>query len=815
MPSTPAYVMGARGDNARGSAADDSVSATTTATTAEESSRFGRKVDASAREPGLGLAIRSCLPERDGHYLYCLATGIPQRSSTIMNAMRRLSFFLGLAAPACLLAQRQPGHPIGRVTTIGNLIHLELDSGAVAPERLFDLDHRTLRFTPDGHGYRVENVGLHWDGDFGAALTGGTVPLKNFAFPFSGTTWDTLNVATGAVTFGAIQSAGGRGRGGAPAGNRTGAGFSGRAGFAMERYPTLQTVGRTFIGMIPGIAAFVKPNLNGQRFVNEHSDRIVVTWTLTEPSGGIQAFTWASTVNRIQAVLHKSGVIELSYNDVSARDAVVGVFPLVAAGVEKQLATISDDEDTAVAPHLDVTKVALSAIGGLFLDAKIETRGAILPEGDSSINGVTYRVALGKTAPSADLASAAVVWTIRGVGAGRGGGGGRGGFPPRYVASGSGVESQVTVAGNTISVNGILPLELSGVTRVFVSADAAAGTPASVVDRVSARPLALSGIRSPEMDLSSAKRKDGPFPVAYEGFHWPEIPRAQDVACSIITALGDNFDFIASYSDFRVDNPEGGTPSTGPRGGNVSGIGSSTNGLENYCSKGQLQWMYVEPVSTAAVQIQEGSPDGRMTDFDYAMSQIGHELGHRWAADARAAVNGDTINLGPVHWATGVHLPAAFPYSRPIEADAMGGSTWKDNGDGTYTQLDRDYYSPAKGYSWLGLYLMGLAKPEEVPPFFILRNLQRTTQQDAEGHPIYKGDKTVVTIQDVIAAMGPRVPDFDHAQKKFNTAIVVMTMHGKQPTPDLVSSANNIAQHWIAYWSKTTGGRSEMTVTPR
>lgn len=62
--------------------------------------------------------------------------------------------------------------------------------------------------------------------------------------------------------------------------------------------------------------------------------------------------------------------------------------------------------------------------------------------------------------------------------------------------------------------------------------------------------------------------------------------------------------------------------------------------------------------------------------------------------------------------------------------------------------------------------------------------------------------------------MGPRVPDFDHAQKKFNTAIVVMTMHGKQPTPELVSSAGNIARHWIAYWSKTTGGRSEMTVAP-
>jgi hypothetical protein len=145
----------------------------------------------------------------------------------------------------------------------------------------------------------------------------------------------------------------------------------------------------------------------------------------------------------------------------------------------------------------------------------------------------------------------------------------------------------------------------------------------------------------------------------------------------------------------------------------------------------------------------------------------------------------------------------------------MGGSTWKENADGTFTQLDRDYYSPAKGWSWLALYLMGLAKPDEVKPFFILRNLQRTGQQDADGHPIYRGTKTVVTIQDVIAAMGPRVPDVEHSQKKFNTAIVVMTMPGKQPTKELLSAANNIREHWIAYWSKTTDGRSVMTVEPK
>jgi hypothetical protein len=736
---------------------------------------------------------------------------------TAIIAIRRISTLLALSAlPSLLVAQRQPGRPIGKVTTIGNLIHLQLDSGAIAPERLFDLDHRTLRFTPDGNGYRIENVALVWDADFGPPLTGGAAALTHFRFPFSGKTWDTLNVAIGAITFGAMEGTGGRGRGAGPGGNRTGAGGSARAGFQMERYAVLQTVGRTFINMIPGIAAFTRVGLNGQRYMKELADRAVVTWTLSEGAGGIQAFSWVPTVNRIQAVLHKNGVIELSYNDVNAKDAVVGVFPMVTTGVEKTLGAVSVDESPAVAPNLDLKKVTLSAIDGLFLKATIETRGAVLPEGDPGIAGVTYRIAFSRAdVPPADLSKATVVWTIRGVSGGRGGGAERGVVSPRYIASGAGAEPEVTVAGNTISLKGILPAELAGATRVSWSADVATGTPPTVVDWVHVRTVALAGIGSPEVDLSAVTKKDGPWVVAYEGFHWPEIPRAQDVACSVITALGDKFDFIVSYSDFRVDNPEGGTPSTGPRGGNVSGIGTNTNGLENYCSQGQLQWMYAQPVSTSAVQIQERSPDGRMTDYNYAMSQVGHELGHRWAANASAIVNGDTITLGPTHWAPGVHLPAAFTYSSPVEADAMGGSTWKDNGDGTYTQLDRDYYSPAKGWSWLGLYLMGLAKPEEVQPFFILRNLQRTGQQDAQGHPIYRGDKTAITIQDVIAAMGPRVPDVEHSQRKFNTAMVVMTMPGKQPSKELIAAANNIAEHWITYWSKTTGARSVVTVSPR
>ena len=144
----------------------------------------------------------------------------------------------------------------------------------------------------------------------------------------------------------------------------------------------------------------------------------------------------------------------------------------------------------------------------------------------------------------------------------------------------------------------------------------------------------------------------------------------------------------------------------------------------------------------------------------------------------------------------------------------MGGGVWQDNLDGTFTQLDDDYYVPATGYSYLDLYLMGLLGPNEVPDFFILRNLV-PAGKDANGHSIFKADRTKVTIQDVIAVEGPRMPDVDHSQRKFNTGMVVVVEHGKKPSKDLVEKTDGIRLRWMDYWDNTTGHRSSMTTDPK
>jgi hypothetical protein len=717
-------------------------------------------------------------------------------------------------------ATRQ-GHVIGKVSTQAQLIVMELDDGALGKNNLFDLAGRTLHFIPQGPRYRVESGTLQWDSEFGPELSGADVTLHQFAFPFSGQKWTSFHVGrTGSIRFGEPARS-----------DEQSPVRQGDGGVSIGRFEPLSEGAGRLIDSAPAICVFFKPRMSGPHYVKELPDRVVITWDVTEPFGNIQDFTWFKTVNRFQAVLHRDGSIEMSYKELAAKDAIVGVYP-VLGGTEKPFITLSAEPHPTLAPHLDVRNLKIAVVDGILLKVTFETRGPVLAEGDAGVDGLTYRILFDphrSPSTNADVHSG-FSWTVRGVR-----------WPPRrpsrYVAFGPGVSRGVKATGNTITLQGILPEAARGAGELAVSAEVATSASPEPVERISPRTVSLAAISNPEVHFSSLTRKDGPFAVVYESFHYLSLPRPQDLSCSVIKALGDKFDFLAYYSDFRIDNQEAGTPSDGPKGGNVLGTGENQHDLDSYCTQGRFQWAYVQPVYVGSIQMQErppedapiagdhditfykhqleeSSPNQKMLPYNYAMSQLGHEMGHRWSAFVSAKVNGETIQLGPVHWARGLQAPVAFPYQRPVEASAMGGGVWQDNLDGTYTQLDDDYYVPATGYSYLDLYLMGLISPAEVPDFFILKNLV-PTDKDPNAHPIFKAERIKVTIQDVIAAEGPRTPDVDHSQRNFNTGIVLVVEHGHTPSNDLVERADAIRRQWIAYWDRTTGHRASMTTDPQ
>jgi len=357
------------------------------------------------------------------------------------------ALFANVSALSAQENEEQPGHSIGKVSVVGDLILVELNEGALGSSNLFDLTGRTLRFTPEGSGYRVENRALQWDPEYGQELAGAEVKLTKFTFPFSGKRWDSFLLGlTGTIRFGASEKDNALD----PYGHRDG-------GISLERFDELAEVAGKLADKAPAICVFLKPRLSGSHYLKELPDRVVVTWDLTEPYGGILDFGWFPTINRFQAVLHRDGSIEMSYKELTARDAIVGIYPLLATGQH----------------------------------------------------------------------------------------------------------------------------------------------PAAI-------------------HFSGVKRTDGPWPSPYEAFHYVALPKPQDLSCTIIQALGDNFDFLAYYSDFRIDSQEASTPSDGPIGGDVKGIGDTQHPqtqelLKSRCTQGRFQLGFQQPVYVGANEMQGGPPDNAPT----------------------------------------------------------------------------------------------------------------------------------------------------------------------------------------------------------
>jgi len=74
-------------------------------------------------------------------------------------------------------------------------------------------------------------------------------------------------------------------------------------------------------------------------------------------------------------------------------------------------------------------------------------------------------------------------------------------------------------------------------------------------------PVPPGAAKPAAVHFSSLSKKDGPFAVVYESFHYLGVPKPQDLSCTVIKALGDRFDFLAYYSDFRTDSQEASPPS--------------------------------------------------------------------------------------------------------------------------------------------------------------------------------------------------------------------------------------------------------------
>ncbi|HEX7706033.1 MAG TPA: hypothetical protein VF701_06190 [Thermoanaerobaculia bacterium] len=186
-----------------------------------------------------------------------------------------------------------------------------------------------------------------------------------------------------------------------------------------------------------------------------------------------------------------------------------------------------------------------------------------------------------------------------------------------------------------------------------------------------------------------------------------------------------------------------------------------------------------------------------------------HELGHRWLYFVSIREGEQvTRSLNPIgaHPAAYVHTPAAFPVYAEREASVMGGAYFTPLAAGQYQARVR-----SAGFSWMDLYLMGLAAPEEVEPWYYLANTVPALPQAyaPEDGVIVSGGRRDVTLEQVTSVHGMRDPSAGLSQKTFRVAFVLVT-EGGEPTAEEIAKMNEWRSLLERDFVLATGGRGRV-----
>ena len=682
----------------------------------------------------------------------------------------------------------------GVSTTSDNRILVELAPEDTTAANLFDLNGRTLIFTPDGQGGYSRSVqSVAWEDDIGRPVADGDeIRLQSFTFDFAGRGWGSFFVSgRGLITFGERLT-------------------YRHHSIIKNRYGTMREIAAKFV-TAPTISPLYKPYLGGwsndewtdsygaTQHVRSSPDRVVVTWVTTEPVKYVHGVP-PDEPSRFQVVLRADGSVRFNYqNDVFFGDGIVGLFPDEDPTKGALIASIVDGRNPELAGHLDLLEVAIyeSSTGSAIVEWTTRGQIPVPPSGAR----YSYRLHL-----DAD--------------------------EPYFEEDGDEeFEFQVDLEGDAARTRGgrLLPREAGNRIALLIespdlfgiSAHARAG--AHQFDGngwVSGESLSPVLLELPDMAalLADLSRSDSGFSKRQsEVFHHRGGPDYADIVCRVIDILGDEFDFFVFHADFLLDHQERG----GGRGfsypdKDVSGIGRSGD-RSPPCGEGRLKFGYSDWVKGPDV-FYAGRRGPNHTGFESGLLLFAHEITHWWTAYAsyrrsgmREPLFGDYCRC---HWHPGLHTPAAFPWDATsagpggLMSDGIDGRPagfWRENGDGTFTPIT-DYWGG--GHSWLDLYMMGLADGDEVPDMLSLRNLQPVPGTDR-----YTGQREIVSIEQVVAVEGPREPPAALAQKVFNVGFVYVTAPGQTPDPDSLGLQRELRDKVIEHWAHITGGRSRMTTT--
>ena len=160
-----------------------------------------------------------------------------------------------------------------------------------------------------------------------------------------------------------------------------------------------------------------------------------------------------------------------------------------------------------------------------------------------------------------------------------------------------------------------------------------------------------------------------------------------------------------------------------------------------------------------------------------------HELMHYWGNSALEAYTFDVWNVTSAEDIL-EQIPAGSHWGVSSVDGQLGGFDLN-----TLEELGNNWYSAdpfgtfANGgnsipYGNFELYLMGLIPPAEVEDLILFKGLRATAGEFFDERKWYAEEKMIVTIDDILEKLGPRVPDHTASQREFRILTLVLTDHG-------------------------------------
>ncbi len=285
------------------------------------------------------------------------------------------------------------------------------------------------------------------------------------------------------------------------------------------------------------------------------------------------------------------------------------------------------------------------------------------------------------------------------------------------------------------------------------------------------------------------------------------LPR-QEVSRAFYAEHDDDYDFLVVLTDFDFLMPSPGAKAFfHATRNNVEGIGLELfDATHLYSADGSYLDRLEGMIDMANLNSHVLEPTA--TGFEETLQALTHETMHRWGAYLSFQQDGEEsgalLGLGNAHWS----------FLLDAQGSSLYGNRWQDNGDGTFTSVAPEQSAVENPFgrilSPLDLYLMGLADKEQVPPLALIDSPGIDRNRLPEVGVTIPGYAQVVTMEQIVAAMGERYPPAE-PDKTFRMAFILLVAPDSWSDRDPASLhklrlINNLQNEWEKRFSVLTGG---------